>query len=112
MGKNKWGIKMRKSIEPFNDRTSFNFLLFQGSWVMFHNSHNNSALIQTLFSLMSEQNEIHSEFRLFISSEVTCIDLPTSLLHASVRLVVDVPKVCLTSRSFSPFDDKLLNFLC
>ena len=60
---------------------------------MLHNAHNAPQLIQTISSLLSEASDVHSSFRLWLTSEVTCFDLPTSLLHTSVRIVVDVPKV-------------------
>nr|CAB3238692.1 dynein heavy chain 8, axonemal-like [Phallusia mammillata] len=64
-----------------------------GSLLLLHNAHTNPPLIQSLYSKLNEACDVTSTFQLWISSEADAGKVPTTVLHASLKIVVDVPRV-------------------
>ena len=60
------------------------------------NGHNNLSLIGALENMLKEAENIDSNFRLVITCEYTT-NIPTSVLHSCIKLLVDTPKVSVNS---------------
>ncbi|CAK8694917.1 unnamed protein product [Clavelina lepadiformis] len=63
-----------------------------GTWIILQNAQNNPTLVQSLYSHINDCASVSSSFRLWITCEASAKKLHTSILHTSIKLVVDTPK--------------------
>jgi dynein heavy chain len=70
--------------------------VFQGLWVLLRNGHSAPHLLSSLESIFTEyvhnDGQVDPQFRCWVTAEGTP-SIPVRLLQASVKVMVDIPKV-------------------
>ncbi|XP_077137822.1 dynein axonemal heavy chain 5-like [Ranitomeya variabilis] len=62
----------------------------EGSWMLMENIHNSPKLMMSLGEILKSKKNPDRNFRLWLSVQAI-EDLPTSLLHSTVKTAVDIP---------------------
>nr|XP_042899545.1 dynein axonemal heavy chain 5 [Parasteatoda tepidariorum] len=92
-------------------RRILNKMCKTGGWVMLQNCHLSLDFIQEVLEILSEENDIHENFRLWITTEVHPV-FPISLLQISIKFTNEPPQGIKASlkRTYASLPDDILEY--